>query len=183
VLAVPTPAHDWLYWMHPARSPVAWFVIAGWLALFVGASILYRVTRGKHIFRPHVPDAMFAENWCSGRSLRSIVTRLGGASGCLWVALTRDELRVGPHFPFNLGFLPEIYGLDYRIPVRDIAAVEERRTMLGRPRVRFTARRGAGGEETFDLQLRDTDGFLRAITQARGDGGNVSNAATLTHGQ
>ena len=160
------PANHWLDWVHPARSPLALAFVVGWLSLFILASLLYRLTRGKHIFRPRFPDALFTQEWCSGRSLRSIVTRLGGASGCLWVAVTRDELRVGPHFPFTLGFLPETYGLDYRIPVRDLVSVEEQRTLVGGRRVRITARRGAGDDEVFDLRLRDPDGFLRAIDAA-----------------
>jgi hypothetical protein len=178
VLVVPGAANDWPQWLDPRRSPLPWCFVVGGLTLFVAASIVYRITRGKHLFRPRIPGALFEQRWCSGRSLRSIVTRLGGASGCLWVTVTRDELRVGPHFPFSLGFLPEIYGLDYRFPVRDVEVVEESRGVLGRRRVRVTARLG-GDEEVFILQLHDTDGFLRAIHTARGDGGNAGHPATL----
>jgi len=155
-------------WLDPRVSPRPVYFVIGWMVLYIGASVLFRLTRHKPIFRPHVPDALFAERWASGRSLRNVLTRLGSASGCLWVAVTRRELLVGPHFPFTLMFLPEVYGLEYRIDVRDLVSVEERRTILGSRRVRIAARGADGGEESFDLQVRDTNGFLHAINQARG---------------
>src|SRR5688500_18299687 len=112
VVAVPGLGREWPQWLDPSRSAVPWYFAFAWLLTVVAVSVLYRLTRGKPLLRPRVPDALFSQNWCSGRSLRNVVTRLGGASGCLWVTVTRDELLVGSHFPFTLMFLPEIYGLE-----------------------------------------------------------------------
>jgi hypothetical protein len=63
---------------------------------------------------PAVPDdAIYVDKWASGR----------WASNCLLVAVTGKALSVVPKFPFNLMFLPEIYGLERTIPVRFIREV------------------------------------------------------------
>src|SRR5262245_33122583 len=82
-----------------------------WLGLCAGASVIYRIAKSKPIFRPRFEKPRFLETWRSGRSLRSLSSRLGGASHCLWVAIDESSLRVGLHFPFNMMFMPEFYGL------------------------------------------------------------------------
>src|SRR3954462_10588090 len=92
-----------------------WLAVAAWVVVVFVFSAVSRVRQGKPVFRPRLAAVRFAEGWRSGRSHRSLLTRLGGARNCLWVAVTADELRIGPHFQFSLAFLVEFYGLEPRV--------------------------------------------------------------------
>ncbi len=84
------------------------FLAVGWIVFVIGVSIVFRRSRGKPLF-PKVPvDAIYVEKSASGR----------WASNCLLVAVTQKALSVVPKFPFNLMFLPEVYGLERTIPIR-----------------------------------------------------------------
>lgn len=140
---------------------------ATWVALVIALSVLYRRSKGKPLFRPQFDRPLFLETWRSGRSLRSPITRLGGANDCVWVAVHDGALLVGPHFPFTLVFLPEIYGLEYAVPGDAVRSVERADGVLARGRVRVTIERRPGDEESFEVSLRDPDGFVRAIEAIR----------------
>ena len=131
-----------------------------WLALVVGASILYRRRAGKPIF-PHLPaNARFAERGGSGRSHRNVLTRLGGASRCLLVAVTDERLIVSPFFPFTLMFLPEIYDLEHSSPARAIREVEDRQGMVRR--TIFVSFDNPDPRQ-IALRVRDPDALLAAL--------------------
>jgi hypothetical protein len=133
-----------------------------WIALWITASVIYRGSRGKPIF-PRKPDhTLFFERYGSGNSNKNFLTKLGGASNCLSVAVTRDSLIVRPIFPFNLMFLPEIYGLEYEIPRRNIRSVVEKKGFLGRiSTLEFST--SDGEQHSIDLRLRGMDQFLKAL--------------------
>ena len=82
------------------------FVIYGlalaWVIVVAVVSALSRQRKAKPIFRPNFARALFSDQWCSGRSFKSLLSRFGGAKHCLWVAVADGELWVGLHFPFNL---------------------------------------------------------------------------------
>jgi len=67
---------------------------------------------------------LFREQFASGTSHLSWVTRLGGASNCLSVVLTDSELWVTAFFPFTAfaGF----YDLEHRIPKQSLTHVSQR---------------------------------------------------------
>lgn len=93
------------------------FLAIAWIVFVIGASIMFRRNRGKPVF-PTVPtDAIYADKRASGRWARN----------CLLVAVTDKALSVVPKFPFNLMFLPEIYGLERTIPLRNIRDVRRLR--------------------------------------------------------
>lgn len=144
-----------------------WFLAFGWVLFVIAISIIYRVRKGKYILRPEFPNARFSETWRSGSSHRNLLTRLGGAHNCLWISVTDKELLVGPHFPFNLMFLPEIYGLEYRIRGLDILSVDELSSFFLGKRARVRFRSPQRGEETFEVTVKDLDGFRRAIDGIR----------------
>lgn len=134
-----------------------------WLAAVVLVSIAYRRRAGKPVF-PKVPrDALFAERWTSGRSLDHLLARFGGARNCLLVAVTSDELIVTPCFPFNLMFLPEVYGLELSVPAMAVRDVAAQRRFWGRTVTITTASKR---ERRIELRLRGTDAFLAAIALA-----------------
>lgn len=99
---------------------LAFVVPVGWLSAWIVGSIIYRQRTGKPLF-PRVPDnAVFAEAWRSGRSLKNLLTRVGGARNCLLVYVADGAVTIVPVFPFNLMFLPEIYGLERTASTRDV---------------------------------------------------------------
>ena len=140
-----------------------WLLALAWALLFIGASVVFRLTQGKFIFRPDLPGATFTERWRSGRSLRNPMTRLAGASRCLWVTVTADSLLVGSHFPFSLMFMPEFYGLEHDVRLSDISGVEQRRGLFGRPSVVVRFRRAAMEDDALELELLDPEAFTAAL--------------------
>ena len=94
------------------------------------ASAIYRRIKGKPIFPGAPSNSRFVETWASGSSLRNLITRLGGARGCLHVAVTQTSLEIHPHFPFSLLFLPEICDLDIDVPLTRIRGVRSKRFLF-----------------------------------------------------
>ena len=138
-------------------------LMAGW----VGVSIVYRRAHGKPVLFFGLENAVFQESRASGRSTRSWFTRLGGARNALIVAVTHDRLVVRPYFPFNLMFLPEIYGLEYEVPLRDVMRVEEKKPLLW-TMVHVEFRDPASNEvRKLILRLRDPKAFVAALQPNR----------------
>lgn len=108
-----------------AFFPVLWIV--GW----IGTSIAYRNARGKPVLFFGVPDASYQQRTASGYSHRSWLSKLGGASGCLVVAVADEHQIIRPFF-FNLFFLPEIYGLEYEVPLHRFREAKLKTSLLRR---------------------------------------------------
>ena len=136
------------------------FVPFLWILGFVAVSIWYRRSKDEPIF-PRLPDdAEFAEKGCSGRSLKSPLSKIGGASRCLLVAVQKEKLIITPQFPFNLMFLPEIYGLDIKVPVSTVASVKPVSSLFQKAlRIEFAR----GGPAPVEVVLHDEKAFERAI--------------------
>ena len=94
--------------MDPNAAGLGALAIAAW---FLG-SIAYRIGSGKGVFARPDPQAVFVERWASARAGHGPIARLATARNCLQVQLTPTELVVTPHFPFTLGFMPELYDYD-----------------------------------------------------------------------
>ncbi|MCW4461629.1 hypothetical protein OK349_07905 [Sphingomonas sp. BT-65] len=123
----------------------------GWLVLVSGASVVYRKSNGKPI-RPRLPpDALFAERFASST----------WANNCLMVSVTSEALEVTPFFPFTLGFLPEIYRLDHRIPVRSIHSV----ALLDTGWVNNVVIRHGPDERSLKLKLRNPAALVQALSR------------------
>lgn len=128
-----------------------------WIAVVIAASFFVRRSRGKAIFA-HSPDGcVFEENRTSGRELGG-VRALGGAGNALKVCVIKDTLFVMPNFPFTLMFLPEIWGLDHVIPLKDIRRIEETSGVFGSSVIVHLS-----DDRRIELRLRNPDGFKRAI--------------------
>ena len=126
--------------------------------------MIYQERRGP-LFPPQSDQQVrFDETWTSGRCLDTLITRLGGARNCLHVTVTVDELWIRPQPPFHLMFLPEIYGLQYRVPTSRVARLEKTRGLLGTlVKLEFTDDPGRG--HVVKLRLRRPDDFLAAMTR------------------
>lgn len=135
-----------------------------WLLGVLAASVVTRIRAARPIF-PRVPEgALFAARFGSGHSRRNLLTRLGGAGHCLLVAVTRDRLVIVPFFPFNLLFLPDLYGLELDLAPAAIRDVRDGAGLFGR-RILITYL--APDPRVFELRVGDADGFLAALREMR----------------
>lgn len=132
-----------------------------WVVLVLIASAFYRASKGKSLLAKAPDQPVFLERWTSGRSMRSALTKLGGAKNCLLVGVTREALIIRPHFPFTLLFLPELYQLDWTIARRAIRRVE--RVAGRRLLVEFLSSDGSTG--SVELMLRRSDQFREALAR------------------
>jgi hypothetical protein len=148
--------------MHSASSVWSFALVVGWLALAIGASILYRRSQDLPLF-PRVPaSAQFVEWFASGWSLRNLWTRMGSASNCLLVTVTADKLIVRPWFPFNMMFLPELFDLEHMIPRNKIISVEPAIYFLAKI-VKVTFINKHDKQQTIALYVRKRDAFIHAL--------------------
>lgn len=140
---------------HRDQSPFpVWFPFAAvaWIAFVIGISVAFRRSKGKPLF-PAVPNgALYADKSASGR----------WAQNCLLVAVTDEALSVVPKFPFNLMFLPEIYGLERTIPVGAIGEVRQLRGFGSGNNVSVDY-----GEARLRLKVRNPEAFVDALAAAR----------------
>ena len=131
-----------------------------WIAGVIAASIWNRRRKGKPIFPKAPLDATFSEKGCSGRSLKGALSKFGGANNCLLVYVQGNRLVITPQFPFNLMFLPEIYGLGNAVPVEKITAIVPITSFVRKAlRVEFDH----NGPTPVELVLNDEDGFVQAM--------------------
>ena len=73
------------------------------------------------------------------------------------------ELVITPFFPFNLLFLPEIYGLDYKVPVKLVSRVERNRSLLGETlRLHFKN----GVPASVEIKVRRPEALIEALGQS-----------------
>lgn len=146
-----------------ASNPLLWaFAIFAWFA----ASVAWRRAFGKPLFARPRADAVFVERWASGRAGRGLVARLSTTRNCLQVQVTGQELIVTPHFPVTVGFMPEIYGLDHRIPlsaVRSALIVGGRRIQA----VEVQYDRPDDDPGVLQLLLRQGEAFIAALQAGR----------------
>ena len=150
-------------------GPPNWFFLFPlvWIGLVIGASIIYRLSKGKPIWYRDPPNNLFLEKRASGNSRRAWYTQLGGARNALAVAVTPEHLIIRPLFPFNLMFLPEVYGLEAVIPIGRIRSVEVGRH-FGQKVINVDFEQSSGEIEGYSLALRQQDRFLDSLDRARG---------------
>lgn len=135
--------------------------------LWFAASIVYRLKTGKPLFARPAPGSTFSERWASGRAGAGLLARLGTAKNCLHVQVDARSLRIHPHFPITLGFVPEIYGMDHVVPLEAVRSA----SILGGRYAQAVEVRYAlpGGEEqVLQLLLRRAEAFIAAVLGARG---------------
>ena len=133
-----------------------------WVIFIIFASLLYRAGKGKQF--PAFPEGTvrFHEKWVSGRSLKNLFTRFGGARKVLDVTVGRGYLLIRPVFPFNLMFLPEFTDLEHVVPIDRIIEVKEIES-FGQQGVfiRFQSESRTGKD--VELYLRNTASFIEVM--------------------
>ncbi len=133
-----------------------------WFAL----SIACRLTLGKPIFASRLADDAFVERWASGRNGSGLMARLSRARNCLHVQVCCGAIHVHPHFPFTLGFVPEIYGMDHIVSLDAVQSA----TILGgayAKAVEVKYRLPDGQEQVLQLLLKNAEGFIHAVGPPR----------------
>lgn len=144
-------------------SPGLWTGVAfSWLA----GSVAWRRWRGMPLVARARAGSTFVEGWASARAGTGLVARLGTARNCMHVQVDAQTLRIHPHFPFTLGFMPELYDLDQVIPLDRVLSA----TILGGQRaqaVEVRHRLADGGEGVVMLLLRRADDFVRTVHAGR----------------
>lgn len=126
------------------------FLAFGWILFVIGASVAFRGSKGKPVI-PAVPaNAIFVDRSASGR----------WASNCLMVTISKEALSVVPKFPFNLMFLPEIYGLERMIPIRELREVRRLRGFGFGNNVAVDC-----GASEFELKVRDPQAFVDTLAK------------------
>lgn len=134
--------------------PLAW--IAGWII----ASIVYRRFHGKPVLFFGVRDVTFVERRVSGWAHQPRWRQFGGARNCLVVAIINGRLIVRPSFPFNLMFLPEIYGLEHDVALADVVRATRERYLFFWTRVRLALRCADGQTREISLLMRRSTELL-----------------------
>jgi hypothetical protein len=147
-------------------DPDAFHASAGFWAVLIfvwfALSVAYRRYRGNPVFATPDPGAVFVERWASGRFGSGLTASLSTARNCLQVEVSGGVLRIHPHFPFTLGFVPELYGMDQVVPlgrVRSATIVDGRRANI----VEVKLLAADGQEQTHLLLLRHAEKFIAAV--------------------
>ena len=135
-----------------------------WICGLFAASGIYRKAKGKPVIFFTVPNASFIQRTASGSCDDTWWRSLGGAANCLVVAISAQRLIIRPFTPFNLMFLPEIYGLEYEIPLENIVTVAPHRSFF-RSGLRVNFRDGEGGSHQVSLFLRNPEEFQKQIPE------------------
>jgi hypothetical protein len=105
-----------------------WSICLGWVLVVFTFKYFWHRAKGRFPADPPAGSLIFSESFASGRSLRSWWTRLGGASNCLKVMLTRERLVIRPFFPF-LVLGPDL-DLVHHIPLTNIETVTKNTGLL-----------------------------------------------------
>jgi hypothetical protein len=152
---------------HPAPDPFEFmmYFACGWIGFWILVSIAYRLKKGKAILFSKVDGTvLFREFGNSGRSLTNIWGGLSGARSCLVITVTGDFLYIRPYFPFNLMFMPELLGLEWKIPVNQILQAEiVKKTFWIGSRVQLTFQDSSGRIQCLELSIGNQEKFLQSI--------------------
>jgi hypothetical protein len=145
-----------------------------WLGLLafalMGAYLVYKyvlAVENRPGFKKN--DILYQEWFASGRSLKNLFTRIGGAHACLRLVVTKDWLWVTSWFPFSL--LAASYDLEHLIPLNRITTIDAQQRFGGRE-VHLTYVDKNGAPHALKLAPKNEAGFLRVIGDNRRKIGN-----------
>lgn len=145
---------------------LGWFIPI-WIILVIAASIYWRKRTGKPLIPRAPEDSLFVERWASGRSFDTLWSQYGGAKNCLLVTVTPTTLSVRIIFPFNLGFLSEIFRVEQDIPLAAIYDIDERTPLIGRPFTTISYTANGRDDRKIELRLRNHARFIAALRAPR----------------
>ena len=121
-------------------------------------TVYIRGRKAEQRFNPNVrQEVKFRERGASGYSNKSLLTKLGGASGALEVVVTDAELWIKGIWP-PFSYIGTKFDLTHRILRSQIRTVHAGAEAI---EIRFTNE--AGGESHISLKLRAPQAFMAAI--------------------
>lgn len=127
-----------------------------WNVVALAFMLWRRKRRGLVLPKVGDADVVFSERFASGSSDKTWMTRMGGASNCLTVVVTRTHLAITTFFPFTA--LAGSFDLEHLIPLSDITNVGPKGRVT---KVKF--RCNDGGRRKVTLRMRNPGEFLRAL--------------------
>jgi hypothetical protein len=93
------------------------------------------------------------------------------------VQLTDQELDIHPFVPFNWFFLPEIYNLEFRVPIHHIVSVERKKKFFAECiDIEFTT---SDGRNKVSLWLRHPESFVETLRHSSLARGTLPPISTL----
>jgi hypothetical protein len=108
----------------------------------------------------------FRETAVSGRSCDAPLVRIGGATRCLTVTVTEDELWVAPAFPISA--FARVRGLVNRVPLLRIHLMEKLAGRKANIRLEYTGQ--DGWCRCVELKLRNPSAFIDAVREGQWEG-------------
>lgn len=145
-----------------------WLLTAAWIVGTFTFKFLRHRSKGHFFEDPPASVLIFNETAASGRSLKSWRTRLGGASNCLKVMITRDRLFIRPFFPFLI-LGPDI-DLVHSIPLGCIESVTPNTAGFQKTlRIRFHLSDATSRElDIISRKFNELESTLKAATPKAG---------------
>jgi hypothetical protein len=157
-----------------------WFVVL-WAVLFAYAlGSRWRALKGTPggVREPSRQDVVFDESYASARSHKSTYTRLGQATRCIHVSVTKSAVLIRPHFPVSL--IGSDMDLVHDVPLTSISSVR----LLSEQRVSAIAVEFSlpTGTRRVDLLLKRPAEFLAAVSRHIADRNRPNQPAEATPG-
>lgn len=123
-----------------------------------GCAITYFIMKRKGTILPSrkTANVLFEEKGVSGRSHKSVISKMGGGRNCIVVTITDQELWIDAIFPFNI--IAFYYDGVHRLSLSKIKKV----TQPGRS-VLVEFERNDGSDGTFELYLKNPSGFMKIL--------------------
>lgn len=107
-------------------------------------------------------NTVYRDRWASGHSRRNIITRIAGASNCLDVIVTQNELITRLTFPFNIFFSGYEFDLLHRIKLSDICEVKKNIGIL-KSGYRITYKGRHEEMQSIDLDVHNPIKFIDSL--------------------
>ena len=138
-----------------------WFVLAAGMMTFVYWRSRANQDHNACLQTLASASALYSDSFCSGRSLKSFLTRYGGARNCLKVVVTRDDLFVLAPIRF-LVYFTEKFDLEHSIAKKSITQFTTFYVMR-LPGYRVTYVSQSGEVRTIELWPRRSKDFEQAM--------------------
>ena len=105
-------------------------------------------------------DIVYQEYFASGNSCKNFLTRLGGASRCLRLVVTKELLWVTSWFPFSI--FAALYDLEHVIPLQKILSVEGKQSAMGQSLL-LTYTDNQSRNHSLQLRPKNPEEFVEAL--------------------
>ena len=150
-VAIPSPINRFLFMM-----------MFGFTAIFVAFKIK---NHNRDNLRRGRGTLLFSQEGASGRSHKSLITKLGGANRILIVEVDSEGLHTSFIYPFSLlsGMMKQ-YDLEHSIPFASLTTVEIKKGLMG-PSVMIEFSNSRGEACTLELKVSEPQALVNILQQ------------------